>query len=184
MGLLSKSAMKTFVAAIAVFVISVSAAVLMWLHLINQGTMYHEQLTLAANLNERDLSTQAFLDIVAETKEQRASIESAFLDVVDIAVFLEQVEQYAKQNELLLQSDQLQELSTENVASDYISQVRIPFRLEGTRTAALDFVRLLELVPYHGYVERFQIQSSASSPGQVTATVVMVLSYKQYDRDS
>ena len=181
MHIASQSAIKVGIVAMVVFITTSALAGWMWLYISEQGNLYHEQLQLAAAVTEREATAQALYQVVYDTTEQRAAIESYFLDVVEIAVFLEQIERYAEANQLILESDQLQEISADEVSD--LSQIRIPYQLEGSRDQIIRFINLLETVPYHGYLERMQIISSRSNPDVASATVVIVLSYKRYDRE-
>ena len=181
MTTLSRQASRTLFISSLVFLIGVGAAGWMWSSVTELSNTYHEQLQLAANVAERESASQQLYTLVAETADERAAIESYFLDVVEIASFLEQVEQYAANNGLLLESDRLQELPLED--DERIVQVQIPYSVEGTRTDVLQFVELLETVPYHGHMQRMELETLGHDEGRVFASEVIRLSYMQYDRE-
>lgn len=175
------SAIQPFFIASLVFLAMFSAAIFMWYTVNEKGLRYEEKLQLAASVSERQSDVQKLYRLLAETADERELIKSYFFDVVEIATFLEQIERYAIQNELLLESDRLQELATEK--GQEVRQIRIPYQVEGDRKAVLDFISLLETIPYHGWLERMQIQAAHSDPEYLNASVVIVVSYIQHDRN-
>ena len=174
------SAIQPFFIASLVFLAMFSVAIFMW-HAVNEkGLRYEEKLELAASVSERQTDVQRLYRLLAETADERDRIESYFFDVVEIATFLERIERYATQNQLLLESNQLQELVSEE--GQEVRQIRIPYQVEGERVAVLEFMSLLETIPYHGWLEQMQIRTAHNDPGYLTASVTIVVSYIQHDR--
>lgn len=179
---LSKPASKMLLISSASFLCLVGTASWFGLMLLEKVAVYQDQLALAAAVEEREVAVQALYQLVAETRTEREALTASFLGVVEIAIFLEQIEQYARTNQLILQSGQLQEVAFPE--TDLISQVRIPFTVEGTRSDVVRFVELLETVPYHGQMEQLHLQTTSANQNLVSANLVIVLSYREYDRES
>ena len=176
---ISSSARNFLLIATVVFFVVAGGGAAAWLLLLDKGSEYHEKLQLAANVSEREQSVQELFTLIDDTQAERTELESYFLDVVQIAQLLEQIEQYANNNDLILSSQQLQQITTTDNSD--IAQVRIPYEVEGSRSQVLAFVELLEALPYHGFMERLDIRTSDNNPAQVSADVVIVVSYRQYD---
>lgn len=172
---------RLFLSALVVFVVALGGSLGIWFSLEGRGADFAGQLQVATNVAAQEEAIQTLYAIVADTEIDRLAIESYFLDVVQIAQLLEMIEQYAAEQDLQLESVQLQQLGTNNAEADGISQVRIPYRVSGTHEAVLGFVELLEAIPYHGYMEQLTITRPAHDQVQAEARVTIVVSYRQYD---
>lgn len=176
---ISKPAKKMLLLASTVCFGVVATAVFMAYNLVQNTILYTEQLELAASVTDREEAVSALYQLVADTHIERKLLNDSFLGVVGMAQFLEQIEQYAANNQLELESGQIQQM----VSADemLVSEVRVPYRVSGLRNDVLQFIDLLEQIPYHGFVEQLQLETTQASPNQVSANVVVVLSYRQYD---
>lgn len=180
---LSHTATRLCLISFVLFLMSAGGSGVMWHSLSVQGADFVDKLQLATNVAAQEDAVQTLHALVSDTEVERVAVASYFLDVVQIAQLLEQLEQYAIQNDLALQSNQLQQLpNTENDNED-ITQVRIPYQVAGERANVLAFIELLEALPYHGYMERLTITAPSNDQTRATANVAIVVSYRQYDRD-
>ena len=141
-------------------------------------TEYRNKLQLVADYSTQvDQATEAEV-LLDRTESARLQLDNYFLTIIKIAEFLETVEQYARENKLEITSHSIE---TEVTAVEGISVVEIPFSVHGPEVLVVDFVELLETIPYHSYVDSLQIQSDLVDPTLAQAEIVLRVSYLEND---
>ena len=173
---LSNSAMRFFIIAFVFFLAAISSFVFSLKLLSDMGKEYADSLQLIANIDEQTRELSRIDSIIASSAEDRSRLEGYFLDVVQVAQFLETIEQYAIRNNLSLDSASISEISPSNESTDP-ARVRIPYEVTGDRTAVLQFITLLETLPYHSELQRLRIRQSSGS-SLVSAEVDVIISYQ------
>lgn len=90
--------------------------------------------------------------LIAETENERAALRQAFFkEPSDSLDFLAQLETLAPQFNLKLTPIDLEEVSDPTTPRK--SEMRFRFGYGGSKSAVLDFTRLLEVLPYQGRLE-------------------------------
>ena len=147
-------------------------------HLSSALTQFADQQQLLADAAETERIADALEIELQASAEEREELDSYFLNVVQIAQFLESVEQYAEQNGLLLDS---QELRTQTVDESEVARVTIPYEVQGDRPAVIRFIELMETLPYHSQLDAVQVERVSPDVPLVRAFVTVTISYVEHD---
>lgn len=157
---------------------AVAGGVLFQQHLTGTITEYTEQLQLLADAAETERIAGTLERELEESAEEREDLDSYFLDVVQIAQFLESVEQYADQTGLILDS---QELRTTEPGEFNVASVSIPYEVQGDRAAVIRFIEMMETLPYHSHLDTVEVERVNPDVSLVRAFVTVTISYVEHD---
>ncbi len=179
---LTKPARVVFLLSFVAFILTVVG--LVWVaYLIQQkGVQYETELALVASADQQAQLAQSLQQQLQATEAERQQLETYFLDVVQVAQFLEQIETYARANNLRLRSTSLNEVTESVSATTQLMRVRIPYEVSGSRFAVMRFINLLETLPYHSDIQRLRLRSATNDAEQVTAEIELLISSQLYDR--
>ena len=162
--------------AVIVFLAMVVGATWFFLHLNETAQTYQAQVQLIADTNERERTRDQLEMILLTSAEERAELEEYFLDVVQIAQFLELVEGYAADRSLVIESRDLYTTPPDDLN---IATVRIPYEVYGPRPAVTDFIEMMETLPYHSDMQ--SLRTRAEPNGRMAAELEISISYITYD---
>lgn len=173
--------LKFLVASIATFVLTVAGAVWFY-HLVSlQLTEYTEQVQLLVDAEAVDQTTAALANDLEASVTERAELENYILDVVQIAQFLETVERYAAQKNLTIASNSLRTQEPDTVDASAVATVAVPYVLQGERSAVIEFLELMETLPYHSQIQSVRLRSTGANATELEADVTVVISYLNND---
>lgn len=173
---ITKHTLHIFAIAILFFVVAVGVTIGTHNLLGTAIQEYKQQLQLLANADERERTFFNLSRTLAESEVERAQLNTYFLDVVEIAQFLEMVESHARQSGLSLSS---RTLSASDPDQYGVRQVRIPYSVTGQHDQVRAFIELLETLPYHSWLERIALEQVQDN--RYSAEVEVVVSSYTYD---
>lgn len=115
---------------------------------------------------EQALKEKAYFDlvqIVDATKADREKIATFFITEKDTIRFITTIEQYARQQRVMLETTQLavepkKEKTEKSEASD--AMLKIGFTFTGTEEAVKNMAAIFETLPYHKTISEFVLQQS------------------------
>lgn len=174
----SKKTRNIFIIAWGVFLMSGVLSVYSYNSLREKEEEYKATLQLLADYStQAEQAAEADL-LLQNTELARSTLDDYFLSVIQIAYFLETVEQYAQANGLEIVSHTI---DTEETETEGISIVQIPFSVYGLDSSVIRFVELLETIPYHGYIHSLRIDSDIDNPSLSQAEILVRVSYLEND---
>lgn len=177
MFFLSSATRNTLFISLIVCGISVAVLLLGWRFLVNSGQQYAHELQMVANADQVQLQAKRISSVLESSATARDSLDDYFLDTIQIAQFLEQIEAFSARTNLELESGTL---SSSEPNEWGLATVDIPYEITGATDEVLEFVQILESLPYHSSVQSIQMsRSRASDTIQIRA--VLRISYLQHE---
>ncbi len=167
---------QIFAASFAVCAAVTAGALYFWFHLVEIGDTYTAQVQLVADTKEQERVVGTLEDTLTASEADRAALEDYFLDVVQVAQFLETVEQFAEQQRIIMSSNDL--YTTEPNDLD-IATVHIPYEVHGPPDAVQRFVEMMETLPYHSELRSLRIRYERDD--RMAAELEVAISYITYD---
>lgn len=172
----SQTTKKFFLISFTVTTAMVVLAGFLFFELVDRTRQYEENLRLLAEGVERQKDVDKALRIIQASEEERSGLVDYSLNTNEAASFLETIEQYAIANSLKLTTGQLDVDVDERVQ---VEMLRIPYELEGTERDILNFLLVLETLPYFSYVESFSISTNERSAPNFSATIEVLIKYHE-----
>lgn len=169
---------QILVASFAMFATAVVGATAFYLHFAATVAAYTEQEQLIADTEEKERAAAELRQVLEDSSEERAALDEYFLDVVQVAEFLEMVEQFAADNGIVMDS---QELRTTDANDHGIAMVRVPYEIQGSDQAVTRFLEMMETLPYQSEVRSVHIQRADTPDGGSRALIEVAISYIDHD---
>lgn len=172
--MLTSRTKQYFIIALLVAAIAVLAALYLLVQIREQGARLEENSII---INESAAQVEAAARskrLIAETEEERSILRKSFFkESSDSLDFLAKLETLAPQFSLALTQITLEEVV--DAAAPGKTEMRFRFGYSGSKSAVLDFTRLLELLPYHSRIESVSLQGTEEGvwEGQVEVRITV-----------
>ncbi len=176
MNSISPTTKKIFFSSVLVTIAVVVVAVFVFTELFDRTASYQENLRLVADGVERQKDVDRVQKIITDSEEERLQLLDYSLTNTEVANFLETLEQFANRNTIDLGIGRLEVVEDERT---HIEMLRIPFQLVGSEEIILEFLHLVESVPYFSYVENFSMNTSAQSAPLFSASLELRVKYSE-----
>ena len=151
-------------------------ATMVFVELSDRTALYQENLRLVEEGAERQKDVDRVQRIIQESVEERNKLSNYSLSITEAANFLEMMEQYANSNNFDLTIGQLEVVADERVQ---VEMLNIPYQLEGAEQSILDFLLLLESLPYFSYIESFSMSTNERLAPTFSATLNLRVKYDE-----
>jgi len=158
---------------------AIAGVLLAWQYVHTKGEELVHETTVVANFNARDQRYTELAQLIDATRADRDILTSYLLSEKDTIEFLSSIERVAVEQGVDLVTNSLQVVPGTGLFDTLV----ISFALEGQKSHVYTMLRVLETLPYHGYVTKLSFHESEKNGATITTgTVELTVSLIQYDR--
>lgn len=173
----TKRTQSIFYTTVVFFVVAVSIIIVVFFQMKGMADSYQEQQVLVQQNAMQEQAHNNLARVVEESQAERTQLREYILTESDTISFLTEIEQLAKTRGILLHT---KELSEESIDGSEFENLRISFDVEGSLAQLEGLIRLFESLPYHGKVQRTNLNRQGGSD-KFQGSIVLVLSLIAYD---
>lgn len=163
-----------FLIAISFFVFSVLLLIGVLYQMNRVASQYKEKLLVIEKNLEQEQVYNSLEFTIQSSRVERAQLEEYILTKDDTISFLTEIEQMSRNLGIVLRTKSLEEGKVEGSVYD---DLRMAFDVEGTMSQLENFVQLLELLPYHGQVQRVnfnKVEGEELFSGDIIITISLI----------
>lgn len=145
------------------------------------GSALQEQLQTLANEQAFAGQYEELLETMDTVATDQALLNEFVLqDDRDTIDLLSQLDAIAAQQQVILETNQLQE----NPKDDFFNLITLAYSIEGEAAAVMRMIRIFETLPYHGEITQLNLDRSINSETGVPtlkAAITLLLTIRKYD---
>lgn len=170
---ITKTTKLYFIIACTLLIACVGISFLIHRYISDSGAELLAQIKEVAEYTDREQKYSELSRLIAATQEDRAELDSYTLKRAETINFLAAIERVAKEKQVVLSTERLEEEVTET----YFDTLFILFALEGSDVHVRDMIRIFETLPYHSSVTGVTInKKKAAEDANIHATVELLVS--------
>lgn len=170
---MGKKTKNILILSIIIFIFSIGTCLFLFLEINNKGVALENQMAILAENNNKESIYLNLRRTINETEEERKSISDKFFtDENEVISFLGEIESLAPEMGLDLKTQDLDRVSDKEKKSEYL---KIVFTYKGNKTNVTNFVKLMENIPYHSYINDLSLKkiSDGSWEGRLTIFITI-----------
>lgn len=167
---MSKNTKNTFIIALIISLVSISACGFIIYEIKNQGLQLEEKVKILAEYNDKEISYLNVTKIMKEAEGDREQIANKFFkNEKDYILFLDEIETLAPNMGLVLKTSAIEDVFDDQKKLIF---AKITFSYKGQKKSVMDFSKMLENIPYYSYIETLSLKDvSESWEGEATILI-------------
>ncbi|MCB9810660.1 MAG: hypothetical protein H6779_02420 [Candidatus Nomurabacteria bacterium] len=171
---MSNNTKSTFIISLISFVLTSAICGFLFFEINAQGVRLDNNVALLKSNNKKDYTHLNITRTMQETEAQRTELSTKFLrDANDSITFLDEMEALAPTLGLTLRTESIDDTIADKEKG--LKFFKVVFVYVGEKDAVKDFVRILENIHYHSYLESLSLKSIAGDTWEGEATILITM---------